>query len=226
MGIDGVNLKLTQHMLTTAVLLAAFAVTGTGLVAFTYEKTKLRIAQAERETLLRDLHSVVKPEDHDNDLFNDQMMVTSQQYLGNKLPLPVFRARSKGQPFAVILTAIAPDGYNGDIKLLIGIRHDGSITGVRVISHQETPGLGDYIEARRSDWIFTFNDRSIDNPERKYWKVKRDGGYFDQVTGATITPRAIVKAVAKALEYYALNKDSLFTAPGVTLAGQQRNDAE
>ena len=220
------KLKLTQHMLTTAILLAGFAITGTGLVAFAYEKTKVRIAQSEREALLRSLHSVVNPEHFNNDLFNDQILVTSQPYLGSKQPLPVFRARNNGQPFAAVITAVAPDGYNGDIKLLIGIRYDGSITGVRVISHQETPGLGDYIEIRRSNWILTFNDRSIGNPEQKYWKVKRDGGYFDQLTGATITPRAIVKAVAKALEYYALNKDALFTAPSTTLADQQSTQAK
>ena len=206
-------MKLPQHMLTTAVLLAGFAITGTGLVAFVYEMTKDRIAQAEREALLRSLHSVVRPEDYDNEMFNDQITVTSEQYLGTKEPLPVFRARKQNQPYAVIITAIAPDGYNGDIKLLIGVKHDGSVTGVRVIGHRETPGLGDAIETRRSNWILTFDGRSINDPEQKFWKVKRDGGYFDQFTGATITPRAVVKAVANALQYFQLNKDTLFNRP-------------
>ena len=213
-------MKLTQHMLTTATLLAAFAVTGTGLVAFAYEKTKDRIAEAERTALLRNLHSVVKPELHNNELFNDMITVTSQQYLSSKQPLPVFRARNNGQPYAVIITAVAPDGYNGDIKLLIGVKYDGTITGVRVIDHRETPGLGDAIETRRGDWILSFDGLSIDNPEKKNWKVKRDGGYFDQFTGATITPRAVVKAVAKALQYFELNKDSLFSTPSEIVANQ------
>ena len=213
-------MKLTQHMLTTATLLAAFAVTGTGLVAFAYEKTKDRIAEAERAALLRNLHSVVKPELHNNELFNDMITVTSQQYLGSKQPLPVFRARNNGQPYAVIITAVAPDGYNGDIKLLIGVKYDGTITGVRVIDHRETPGLGDAIETRRGDWILSFDGLSIDNPEKKNWKVKRDGGYFDQFTGATITPRAVVKAVAKALQYFELNRDSLFSTPSEIVADQ------
>ncbi len=212
--------KLTQHMLTTATLLAAFAVTGTGLVAFAYEKTKDRIAEAERAALLRNLHSVVKPELHNNELFNDMITVSSQQYLGSKQPLPVFRARNNGQPYAVIITAVAPDGYNGDIKLLIGVKYDGTITGVRVIDHRETPGLGDAIETRRGDWILSFDGLSIDNPEKKNWKVKRDGGYFDQFTGATITPRAVVKAVAKALQYFELNRDSLFSTPSEIVADQ------
>ncbi|WP_455223537.1 electron transport complex subunit RsxG [Kaarinaea lacus] len=214
-------MKLTQHMLTSAILLAAFAITGTGLVAFAYEKTKGRIAQAEREALLRNLHSVVKPEKHNNDLFNDMLTVTSPQYLGSKQPLPVFRARDNGQPYAVIITAIAPDGYNGDIKLLIGIKYDGTITGVRVIDHRETPGLGDAIETRRSDWILSFDGLNINNPEQKKWKVKRDGGYFDQFTGATITPRAVVKAVAKALQYFELNRDDLFNKTSETVVEQQ-----
>ena len=213
-------MKLTQHMLTTATLLAAFAVTGTGLVAFAYEKTKDRIAEAERAALLRNLHSVVKPELHNNELFNDMITVTSQQYLGSKQPLPVFRARNNGQPYAVIITAVAPDGYNGDIKLLIGVKYDATITGVRVIDHRETPGLGDAIETRRGDWILSFDGLSIDNPEKKNWKVKRDGGYFDQFTGATITPRAVVKAVAKALQYFELNRDSLFSSPSEIVADQ------
>ena len=216
-------MKLTQHMLTTAVLLAGFAVTGTGLVALAYELTKDRIAQAEREALLRSLHSVVQPQDHNNKMFNDQITVTSEQYLGSKEPLPVFRARNDNQPFAVIITAIAPDGYNGDIKLLIGIKHDGTITGVRVIGHRETPGLGDAIETRRSDWILTFDGHSINNPEKKSWKVKRDGGYFDQFTGATITPRAVVKAIAKALQYFELNKETLFNQPTEIITAQQQD---
>lgn len=210
-------------MLTTAVLLAGFAITGTGLVAFAYEMTKDRIAQAEREALLRSLHSVVRPQDHNNKMFNDQITVTSEQYLGSKEPLPVFRARNDDQPFAVIITAVAPDGYNGDIKLLIGIKHDGTITGVRVIGHRETPGLGDAIEMRRSDWILTFDGRKINDPEQKSWKVKREGGYFDQFTGATITPRAVVKAVANALQYFELNKETLFNQPTEIITAEQQN---
>jgi electron transport complex protein RnfG len=209
-------LKLVQHMLTTAVLLALFAVAGTGLVAYTYEQTKPRIEQAERRALLNSLHSVVDPQTHNNKLFDDRIYVTSKQYLGSSQPLPVFRARKNGEPVAAIITAIAPDGYNGDIKLLIGIKYDGTLSGVRVIAHRETPGLGDGIEVRRNDWILTFNGLSLDNPEPSEWKVKRDGGYFDQLTGATITPRAVVKAVFKALEYYQQNRDMLFSRPPAT----------
>jgi len=203
-------MKLAQHMVTTAIILAGFAIAGTGLVAFTYQATKGKIAEAERDALLRSLHSVVKPEEHDNELFSDLTLVASPRLLGTKKPLPAFRARKNGKPVAVILTAIAPDGYNGDIKLLIGVNYNGTLSGVRVLTHRETPGLGDAMETRRSDWILGFDGLSSKKPDKKDWKVKRDGGYFDQFTGATITPRAIVKAVHNALDYYKQHKQDLF----------------
>lgn len=203
----------SRQIFTTGLLLSAFAVIGTGLVAFTYEQTKDQIAEVERRALLKSLHSVVPPSAHNNELINDQIDLSSEKYLGTSQPLPVFRARNNGQPVAAILTAVAPDGYNGKIKLLIGISYEGELNGVRVIDHRETPGLGDAIETRRSDWILVFDGHSIENTERKKWKVKKDGGVFDQITGATITPRAIVKAVYKALTYYQLNRDSIFNKP-------------
>ena len=207
-------MNLTRHIVTTGFLLAIFAVIGTGLVAFTYDQTKDRIAEAERQALLKSLYSVIPQWAHNNELINDQILITSPQYLGSKDPLPVFRARLDGQPIAAIITAVAPDGYNGDIKILIGISYAGEIHGVRVINHRETPGLGDAIETRRSDWIHAFDGQSTEKTEKKQWRVKKDGGIFDQLTGATITPRAIVKAVYKALEYYQLNRDMIFQEPG------------
>lgn len=204
---------LTTNMFRTAALLTLFAVTCTALVSFTFEQTRDKIADSERSALLRSLHSVVKPERHDNDVFSDVIEVTSREYLGSHKPVPVYRARNNGKPVAAIITPVAPNGYNGNIKLIIGINLDGSLSGVRVLSHRETPGLGDAIEERRSDWIFSFDGLSLDNPDPKGWKVKRDGGQFDQMTGATITPRAIVDAVHKALLYFADHRDTLFAPP-------------
>jgi electron transport complex protein RnfG len=198
-------------MIRSGILLALFAVAGTALVALTYINTKDDIAEAEREAMLKKLHEIIKPGEHNNDLFNDFVMVQSEEYLGTDKPLPVFRARKDGRPVAVLLTAVAPDGYSGRIKLLVGVRYDGTVAGVRVLSHQETPGLGDAIDERRSDWIFNFKGHSLQNPPEKDWKVQRDRGKFDQITGATITSRAVVKAVRKALEYYQRNKDLLFS---------------
>jgi len=207
---------LGKHMGRSAILLGLFALVGTGLVALIFTGTEERIAESERQFMLRNLHAVIKPELHDNDIFHDMITVTDPQRLGTKDPVPVFRARKKGQPVALAITPLAPDGYVGPIKILVGITFDGTVLGVRVLNHRETPGLGDGIEEKRSDWVFGFNGRSLGNPQDKGWAVHRDGGQFDQFTGATITPRAIVKAVHNALKFYELNRDQLFQRPSLS----------
>lgn len=204
-----------RQILLTALLLFLFAAIGTALVAFTFANTQARIAANERAALLRNLHVLVPPETHDNDIFNDIIEVTDPDLLGTSAPVAVYRARKEGWPVAAVLTPVAPDGYSGAIRLLVGIKLDGTLAGVRVVSHRETPGLGDPIEAQRSDWILGFTGRSLGNPAPQRWAVKRDGGDFDQFTGATITPRAVVKAVKKALIYFDRNHQRLF-APDST----------
>ncbi len=204
---------LMRQMLISATLLGLFAVLGTGMVALTHEATADRIAANHRARLLKSLHLLVTPDMHDNDLINDMITVTDPEWLGTDKPVRVWRARRQGKPVAVIINAVAPDGYNGRIELLVAIRADGTLLGVRVVGHQETPGLGDAIDANKSDWIHTFDNRSLSNPDRKGWKVKRDGGVFDQFTGATITPRAVVKAVYKTLVYFDAHRDALFRRP-------------
>ena len=125
----------------------------------------------------------------------------------------VYRARSEGRPVAAAMKLRANDGYNGRIDLLIGVYANGEVSGVRVLSHRETPGLGDGIDIARSDWILDFNGKSLRSPEPAGWTVERDGGVFDQFTGATITPRAVVHAVRRALEYFEENRETLFSAP-------------
>jgi len=204
---------LLKHMGRSALLLGLFALVGTGLVVLTYTGTQARIAEAERLFLLRSLNSVIPAGSYDNDIFNDYLEVRSALYLGTENPVQVFRARHAGEPVAVAFSVVATDGYSGPIKLLVGINVAGEITGVRVLAHQETPGLGDKIEAQRSDWILGFDGHSLLNTMQKAWGVKRDGGEFDQLTGATITPRAMVKAVKKALEYFQAHRDELLAAP-------------
>lgn len=206
---------LGKHMLRSAALLGLFALIGTGLVALVFTGTEDRIAEAERAYMLRSLNSVVNPSLYDNDIFSDLIEVHSPKLLGTKNPVQVFRARRNNQPMAVAITATAPDGYVGPIKFLVGINVDGAILGVRILTHRETPGLGDGIEEKRSDWVFGFDGHSLGNPEAKGWRVKRDGGKFDQFTGATITPRAIVKAVHNALKFFAKNKETLFAKPSI-----------
>ncbi len=199
-----------KQILISGFLLWFFSVIGTSLVSFTQQETLDRIAANERKVLLRNLYALLPPEKLDNDIAMDTMEILPSSLLGTDRPSIVYRARLQGDPVAVILNAIAPEGYNGDIHLLIGIFEDGSLAGVRVVKHSETPGLGDAIEIRKSDWILGFNGKSLGNPEPELWQVRRDGGSFDQVTGATITPRAIVKAVKNALNYYQLNREFLY----------------
>jgi electron transport complex protein RnfG len=201
---------LEVRIIRVAAILTLFAILGSGLVTFTYQITASHIAANERATLLRTLNALISQDQYDNDLFNDFIWVQNEDLLGTNQPVTLYRARQAGQPVAVLLTPVAPDGYNGAIRLLVGINYNGTLLGVRVISHQETPGLGDYIETRRSNWILDFKGRSLTNPNESGWRVKRDGGVFDQVTGATITPRAVVKAVHQALLFYQQQRTALF----------------
>lgn len=198
-----------KNMLIGGLILGLFAVVGTGLVAMTYNGTAERIAENERQALLRSLHQIVSPDSHDNDIYTDVIQVRDLS-LGTHQPVTVYRARQGKQPVAAVIASIAPDGYSGAIKLLVGIHYDGTLAGVRVVSHRETPGLGDAIEAERTDWILAFNGRSLGNPEEKRWAVKKDGGVFDQFTGATITPRAVVQGVYNTLRYYQKHREALF----------------
>jgi electron transport complex protein RnfG len=206
------NLDLNRILLTAA-MLALFAMIGTGLVALSYTGTRERVAANERATLLERLDTLLPDGSFDNDVVKDILQVRDPALLGTKQMVTVYRARQQGRPMAVILTPVATDGYSGEIKLLVGIRYDGTLTGVRVLEHHETPGLGDPIEEGRSDWITRFTGHSLSNPAASGWKVKRDGGDFDQFTGATITPRAVVGAVHKCLLYFAQHRTQLFASP-------------
>jgi len=215
-------MSIVKHMVVTAVFLGLFAVVGTAIVALTYIGTESQIAENERQALLKSLHVLIPSELHDNDIPEDIIHVTAENLLGSDKPVAVYRARKQDKAIAVILAPIAPDGYNGDIKLLVAISDKGVLMGVRVVSHRETPGLGDSIEIARSDWIKSFDGKSLQNPEGLGWRVRKDGGDFDQFTGATITPRAIVKAVHKSLKYFNLNKQTLLASNNVNV---QKNDA-
>ncbi len=198
------------HALKTAALLIIFSVIGTCLLAFVYSITLAPIAKSEAEARLSLFRQIVPETMHDNDLLKDTIKIAPNALLGNKQATEVNRARLNNQPAALILEVIAPDGYSGDIKLLIAIRADGTLSGVRVLAHKETPGLGDYIDITRGNWIKHFDDDSLNKTLDARWHVKKDGGKFDYIAGATITPRAVVKAIYKALQYFQINKEALF----------------
>lgn len=198
-----------RESLRTAGILLAFAVGGTALLAYTHFRTDPIITASEERARTRLLTDVLGSVSFDNELLRDMIELPASPELGTLKPAPAYRARRGGRVAAVVLQAVAPDGYSGRIRLLVGIRADGELTGVRVVSHHETPGLGDYVEIARSEWIRIFESKSLASLPAVAWKVRKDGGEFDYVVGATVTPRAVIKAVHKALQYYERNRGRL-----------------
>ena len=190
-------------------VLGIFAVIGAALVGVSYVATADRIAQNHRDMLLAQLDAILPRSEYDNALLDDHIDIQAPASLGEG-SIRIYRARKQGQPVAAILSPVVANGYSGRIELLIGIRVDGSLAGVRMLSHKETPGLGDKIDVEKSPWILGFASGSLDNPPEGKWKVRRDGGVFDQFTGATITPRGVVAAIKNALIYYRSNGSNLF----------------
>jgi electron transport complex protein RnfG len=194
----------------TLVLLAAAL---TAIIALVAGITRERIAHNEQAWITQRLDALVPPAMHDNDLLADSIAVTSPDLLGSAQPVRIYRARRGGAPVAAVIRSIAPDGYRGPIELLVAIGQDSRLIGVQVIRHNETPGLGDAFESRDVHWLDRFRGRSLTDPPTQRWTVRRDGGDFDAFTGATITPRAIVKAVRNTLDYYQRNSKQIFELP-------------
>lgn len=201
------------RVLKSGALLALIAVIGVALLSGVHELTRETIAAQEKRAELKKLSMVLPFEAYDNDIHADLISLSEPGFFGHPEPVQVYRARKNGEPVAVIMRMVAPDGYNGDIRLLVGIYRDGTLSGVMVVAHRETPGLGDPIDHRRSDWIHGFRGRSLSDPPPAGWAVRKDGGVFDQFTGATITPRAVVEAVQRVLDYHAANRDELYRHP-------------
>jgi electron transport complex protein RnfG len=202
--------KTPKIVQKNALMLAIFALSATLLLSLVNLLTRDTIARQEQTQLLNTLYEVIDKNTLDNDLYQDCIKVVSKQFLGSAEAQTVYLATKQEQPVAVAITTTAPDGYNGNIKLLVAIDISGHLTGVRVLKHQETPGLGDKIELRKSDWLLDFNGQFLRDENDSSWAVKKDNGQFDQFTGATITPRAVVKSVKNTLIYFARNKDKLF----------------
>ncbi len=204
-----------KHAIKTAITLVAFAFVGTAMLAYVFDITRAPIEASEKEARLALFKEILPESTYDNDLLKDSIEIAPNEQLGNHQPTVANIAKLNNKTAGVILEAIAHDGYSGDIKLLIAIRANGSISGVRVLMHKETPGLGDYIDIARGNWIKLFNNESVNKTAANQWQVKKDGGKFDYMVGATITPRAVVKAVFKALQFYDVNKTTLFAVAEV-----------
>ncbi|MCO4786246.1 Electron transport complex protein RnfG [Marinomonas gallaica] len=191
--------------------LGLFAVLTAGLIALTHQLTEHTIEDNIVQAQLSAFNEILPADRYDNNLAEAQVLLPADPLLGSSEPVPAFIARKDGQVTAIIFETIAPGGYNGNLDLLVAIDRNGVVTGSRVISHKETPGLGDKVDLQKSQWILSFAGKSLENTSLKQWNVKKDGGTFDQFTGATITPRAVVRAVKNTLLYFNENQDALLS---------------
>ena len=198
-----------RETLSTALTLLVFSIVGAGMLSGAYTLTRPTIELSEQAEKFALVSQTLPAGSFDNDLIREAQVLPANAQLGLKRQAQAYIARKHGMANAVVLEAIAPDGYAGEIRLLIGIQADGRIAGVRVTAHKETPGLGDYIDIARNAWINQFAGKSLTNPADAAWKVRKDGGSFDYLAGATITPRAVIKAVNKALHYFESHKAEL-----------------
>ncbi|MEE9310576.1 MAG: electron transport complex subunit RsxG [Cocleimonas sp.] len=192
--------------------LAFFALISVVLVAVTNHLTKDKIIENQAMLLMLALNEIVPTNRYDNDLANSKIILTSQD-TGFAKDTPVYLATLNDKPSTAIFEVTTLKGYSGAITMLVGINaSDQTLSGVRIVKHKETPGLGDKMETRKTNWVLAFNRKSLNNPTMTGWQVKKDGGDFDQFTGATITPRAIVNAVKTTLIYAQNNMEDIFQA--------------
>lgn len=203
------TLTPARSVLRNSLILGVFAIFTVGVIAFIQQATSERIAMEQQRMQMRALNEIIPDDQHDNDLLEDGFSIADRSLLRLPEPATAWRARRQGEVVAVILPAVTMDGYSGRIDLLVGIRANGELAGVRVTNHRETPGLGDKLEADKSQWIFSFEGKSLSMPAPEGWAVRKDGGEFDQFVGATITPRAVVRAVRNALLYFQQNRAEL-----------------
>jgi len=194
----------------SGLILAGLAAVCTALVAITHSSTAPRIAANEQAYLEQSLQPVLQGIEYDGNLSESTITISSPHELPGDEDVPVYRVYAGGAPVAALFVVRAMDGFSGPIRLLIGVDANGAISGVRVLEHRETPGLGDLIEADKSDWIQQFNSKSLDSPPLTAWAIKRDGGEFDQLTGASITPRSVIRAVRETLAYFEVNRNDIF----------------
>lgn len=202
----------------TGAILTLFAALFTAAMAFTYSLTKPDIAAAVAETKRKLIAEVLPPEAYDNALLDDAIHLPPNEALGLDDGGTVYRARKDGAPIALIVEASAPNGYGGAIGMIVAVRKDGSLSGVRVTDHKETPGLGDYVDRKKdsnkaSPWIDQFAGASFETRPRDDWRVQKDGGQFVYRTGATISARAVIETVAKTLEWTNAHREALFATP-------------
>ncbi|WP_079253879.1 electron transport complex subunit RsxG [Endozoicomonas arenosclerae] len=218
---------MVRSIARNSLTLGLFAIMTVGLIALTFVFTEDKIHAQVRAFEARALKEILPDNTHDNSILDTRIAIPPNELLATSTEKDGYVAFKDGKPVAVILPAIAPDGYAGKIELLVGIYADGTLAGVRATQHKETPGLGDKIDTKVSNWILQFRGKSLDDPAPEDWGVKRDGGQFDQFTGATVTPRAVVASVYRTLNYFNSHREELFKqgkAALTNLEREQKND--
>ncbi len=212
---------LRQSISRNSLLLGLFAAFTSAIIASTYlgsrDQIKANIRAAEEKALLQ----IISEDRHDNSMLDNTVATDNVELLGLRESKDIYLATQDSQFVGAIIPATSREGYTGDIDLIVGVNRDGSIAGVRVLSHRETPGLGDAVERKKSDWVDGFIGKSLNNPKPAQWGVTKDGGVFDTFTGATITPRAVTGAVYKALQYFDQNRDLLIASAEKEISGDE-----
>ncbi len=208
-------ISATKMAVRTAIILFIFVAIFTALLSGAYTLTKPTIEAATAEEKMKLIDEVLPRGSYDNDLLKATLRLAPTPELGQKETSTAYVARRNGAISAIVIEAVAPDGYSGNIRMLLALSPDGALLGVRVTQHRETPGLGDYIEPKKDKnkahpWIGQFDGLKPAMVDEREWKVKKDGGRFDSVAGATVTPRAVVKAIRKAAVYVAENHATFF----------------
>ena len=204
---------MSRSVVSNGVTLAVIAAVCTALVAATYQGTKERIVANEQAWLEQSLQPALAGVFFEGSVTESKLIIPAPHELPGRSDVLVYRVYAEDEPVAALFAVTAPDGYAGPISVLVGVAYDGTVTGVRILEHRETPGLGDRIESSRSNFVFQFDGRSLGNPDEKGWAIERDGGQFDQLTGASVTPRAVINAIRQTLLYFDANRDDIFSAP-------------
>ena len=202
--------KKDTSVLSSALTLAGLAALCTAAVALTFHTTRDRIAANEQAFLEQSLKPVLEGIEYDGRLSDSTLILEPPHGLPGSEAATIYRVYADERPIAALFVVTARDGYSGPIRLLIGVSADGRVNRARVLEHRETPGLGDQIDSDKSDWIEQFNGTSLADPERDLWLIERDGGRFDQITGASITPRAVVNAIKETLMYFETHREDVF----------------
>jgi electron transport complex protein RnfG len=208
------------RLLVTAAAIGACAAAAFYVVQAAYDWTDDRIAANERARVVARLNSVLEPPLRGRDLTTTLIGVSDAELLGTSAPIDVFVLTERGAPMATVFATVAPHGYNASIGLLIGVSPIGTVTGVRAVRHRETQGLGDAIDAAKSDWILQFDGKALGAPSLALWAIDQDDGAFDAISGATVTSRAVVTAVKNTLLYFEQHRDEIYARAAEAAAAE------